>query len=51
MKMLEMNRCSKKKAYETPVLVTYGTVRELTRQVGMNGSLDGGVPLRPKTGT
>jgi hypothetical protein len=31
-----------KKPYTTPVLTVYGTVRELTKQVGLRRALDGG---------
>lgn len=51
MKMPETNCSSKKKPYEVPVLVTYGTVRELTRNVGPGGALDGAPPLRVATHT
>ncbi len=43
---------NQKKAYQSPVLVNYGTVWELTRMVGVSGSLDvGGSGGRIKTGT
>ena len=31
-----------KKAYETPVLVCWGTLREITQAVGNRGGSDGG---------
>jgi hypothetical protein len=36
------NGGSAKKSYTKPALTTYGTIRDLTKQVGINGSLDGG---------
>lgn len=35
-------RENRKKEYHKPVLVVYGTVRELTQQVGPHGNPDGG---------
>jgi hypothetical protein len=51
MKTRDINRPPQKKAYEVPVLVTYGTVWELTRNVGQTGNLDGAPPLRVATHT
>lgn len=43
-----INRKSKK-AYSPPSLTAYGTVRELTRMVGMHGTKDGGTRNRART--
>lgn len=40
-----------KRAYETPVLVVYGTIWKLTHQVGVTGAKDGGVPPNLRTQT
>lgn len=34
-----------KKPYTPPVLTVYGTVRDLTKFVGVNGQNDGGTPI------
>jgi hypothetical protein len=33
---------SAKKSYMKPALTIYGTIRDLTKMVGLNGPLDGG---------
>ena len=38
-----------KKPYSKPTLTVYGTVRELTRQVSTQGTLDGGRPGANRT--
>lgn len=42
-----------KRQYQTPQLFIYGNVREITRNVGPKGTLDGGggAAAGPKTGT
>ena len=42
-----------KKPYRKPVLNVYGNIREITRNVGPKGVLDGGggAAAGPKTGT
>lgn len=42
-------RESEKKAYQAPVLTTYGTVWELTRKVGTTGTPDHGHFFRTRT--
>lgn len=43
-------RENEKKEYQAPVLITYGTVWELTQKVGRNGNSDGRLRgLRIKT--
>jgi hypothetical protein len=39
-----------KKPYEAPVLVRWGTLRELTRAVGASGAADGGKKGPTRTG-
>ncbi|HET9524721.1 MAG TPA: lasso RiPP family leader peptide-containing protein [Pyrinomonadaceae bacterium] len=41
-----------KKPYHKPELVVYGNIREITRNVGSKGNLDGGggAAAGPKTG-
>jgi hypothetical protein len=38
-----------KKAYETPALVRWGTLREITRAVGNMGASDGGTKNQKRT--
>ena len=38
-----------KKPYSKPTLTVYGTVRELTQNVGVNGQLDSGPPGMNRT--
>ena len=38
-----------KKPYAPPLLLVYGTVRDLTQTQGRNGRLDGARPQRAKT--
>ena len=42
-----------KKPYHKPEVVVYGNIREITRNVGSKGALDGGggAGAGPKTGT
>ena len=42
-----------KKPYHTPAVIVYGNIREITRNVGSKGNLDGGggAAAGPKTGT
>jgi hypothetical protein len=42
-----------KKPYHTPQVIVYGNIREVTRNVGSKGNLDGGggAAAGPKTGT
>jgi len=44
-----VKREEKKKPYSKPKLTVYGTVRELTQQVGFRGRRDGGPRRRPRT--
>lgn len=41
-----------KRPYQTPELVMYGSIHEITRNIGPNGALDngGGMGAGPKTG-
>jgi hypothetical protein len=39
-----------KKPYSKPALTLYGTVRELTKRVGLHGRSDGGSFPRSRTG-
>lgn len=43
------NATSVKLPYETPVLVEFGSLRDMTLTVGNQGNLDGGVPPRRRT--
>jgi hypothetical protein len=38
-----------KKPYSKPTLTLYGTVRELTRMVGIHGNADGGTGLASRS--
>ena len=38
-----------KKPYKRPSLTVYGTIRELTKAVGVHGKSDQGIPPRRKT--
>jgi len=42
-----------KKPYHKPEVIVYGNIREITRNVGSKGALDGGggAGAGPKTGT
>jgi hypothetical protein len=42
-----------RKAYHTPEMVVYGNIREITRNLGPKGAVDGGggAAAGPKTGT
>ena len=42
-----------KKPYHKPQVIVYGNIREITRNVGSKGNLDGGggAAAGPKTGT
>ena len=42
-----------KKSYQTPEFFVYGNIREITRNAGPKGNLDGGggAAAGPKTGT
>lgn len=50
----ELNKpAPSKRLYQTPQLFKYGSVREITRNVGPKGNIDGGggAAAGPKTGT
>lgn len=38
-----------KKPYSAPVLVTWGTLRDITQSAGFQGAQDGGKKKRPRT--
>lgn len=38
-----------KKPYKAPVLVVHGTVKDLTRAIGIHGTADGGSRFRIRT--
>ena len=42
-----------RKSYHKPEIIVYGNIREITRNVGSKGNLDGGggAAAGPKTGT
>ena len=42
-----------KKPYHKPVVIVYGNIREITRNLGSKGNVDGGggAAAGPKTGT
>lgn len=40
---------SRKQPYRTPVVVTWGTLKEITQAAGNHGHSDGGRPPRMKT--
>ena len=44
---------TKKKKYKSPTLLVYGDIRDLTKNAGPKGALDGGggAAAGPKTGT
>ena len=44
---------AKKKKYESPALIVYGDIRDLTKNAGPKGAVDGGggAAAGPKTGT
>jgi hypothetical protein len=46
------NPDQKKKPYHTPEVIVYGNIREITRNAGAKGNLDGGggAAAGPKTG-
>jgi hypothetical protein len=46
MGMTKTVRTKREKPYSKPTLTTYGTIRELTKNVGFNGQLDGGLGSR-----
>jgi hypothetical protein len=45
--------CETKKPYHQPEVIVYGNIREITRNLGSKGNLDGGggAAAGPKTGT
>ena len=47
------NPDQKKKPYHKPEVIVYGNIREITRNIGPKGNLDGGggAGAGPKTGT
>jgi hypothetical protein len=48
--MSETNRAEEaKKAYETPDLIRWGTLREITQAVGNRGASDGGRKREKRT--
>ena len=47
--MAEPVKLEPKKPYSKPTLTAYGTVRELTRQVSIQGTFDGGRPGANRT--
>jgi hypothetical protein len=46
----EIEKPKLKKKYSSPKLTRYGTVQELTKQVGPRGTLDSGTFPRNRTG-
>ena len=48
--MTQPEKPAPKKPYRTPVLEVYGTIRELTRNVGATGKNDAGSSSKTKTG-
>ena len=49
----QVNEQEVRKPYHKPEVVVYGNIREVTRNVGPKGALDGGggAAAGPKTGT
>ncbi len=47
--MLKPVKRDNKKPYSSPIITVYGTVQELTRQVGISHTNDGGSTPRIKT--
>jgi len=45
----ESNASILKKPYDTPRLITYGNILELTQSASINNTSDGGGPLLTKT--
>ena len=47
--MLKPAKRDPKKSYSSPILTTYGAVKQLTRKVGLRKTPDGGSRLAIKT--
>ena len=49
----QVNEQETKKPYHKPEVIIYGNIREITRNIGSKGNLDGGggAAAGPKTGT
>ena len=47
--MLKPAKRDRKKSYSSPILTTYGTVKQLTEKVGLRKNPDGGNRLKIKT--
>jgi len=49
----QVNEQETKKPYHKPEVIVYGNIREITRNIGPKGNLDGGggAAAGPKTGT
>jgi hypothetical protein len=49
----QREQLEQRKAYHTPEMVVYGNIREITRNLGPKGAVDGGggAAAGPKTGT
>ena len=49
----QLKRQEEKKPYHKPELFVYGNIRDITRNIGPKGNLDGGggAAAGPKTGT
>jgi hypothetical protein len=47
------NEQNRRKPYHKPEVIVYGNIREITKNVGSKGNLDGGggAAAGPKTGT
>jgi hypothetical protein len=50
---LQAEEAQTKKPYHIPEVIVYGNIREITRNIGSKGNLDGGggSAAGPKTGT
>ncbi|HKN84196.1 MAG TPA: hypothetical protein VJW17_12195 [Pyrinomonadaceae bacterium] len=49
----QVNEQETRKPYHKPEVIVYGNIREITRNIGPKGNLDGGggAAAGPKTGT
>jgi len=49
----ELREQENKKPYHKPEMIVYGNIREITRNIGSKGDVDGGggAAAGPKTGT
>lgn len=46
---LDRQACGQRAHYLAPKLIAYGTLRDITLQTGLNGSVDGSQGSKPRT--